>query len=55
MTKNKYAEFLEVNQALAEDMVPTKDRYLLYFQYSWLHHPIKRLKQKYYFRKLEKQ
>lgn len=47
-----YHQFLEIAQALDDADVPTENRVMYYYLWSWWRHPIKRWRQKQALKKL---
>lgn len=50
-----YEEFLKLNEALMAADVPTENRVMYYYVYSWWRHPIKRFKQRRTIKKLSEE
>jgi hypothetical protein len=50
-----YKEFLAINEALNGAHVPTENRVMYYYLYSWWRHPVKRLGQKRALKELTKE
>lgn len=50
MSEPTYEDYLAVDKALQDAEVPVNDRFMYYYRLSWWRHPIKRYKQKRFYR-----